>query len=84
MSPTLPELNNRILDRLNKLHPKIIDLSLSRMERILSSLGNPEKFLPPVIHIAGTNGKGSTLAFLESILRASGLKVDSYISPHFG
>ncbi len=61
------------LNRLLSLHPKIIDLSLERMERILERLGNPEENLPPVIHVAGTNGKGSTVAYLRSILEAGRL-----------
>ena len=68
--------------RLLELHPKIIDLSLERMERLLARLGNPERKLPPTIHIAGTNGKGSTLAFTRAIMEAAGLKVHTYISPH--
>ena len=72
----------RLIERLSKYHPKVIDLSLSRIERILSLLGNPEKRLPPVIHIAGTNGKGSTLAFIRAIAEAAGLNVHTYTSPH--
>ena len=68
--------------RLLELHPKIIDLSLERMWRILERLGNPQKKLPPVIHIAGTNGKGSTLAMTRAIMEAAGLKVHCYTSPH--
>ncbi len=68
--------------RLLSLHPKIIDLSLDRMHKILAKLGHPERKLPPVIHIAGTNGKGSTLAITRAILEAAGLKVHTYISPH--
>lgn len=71
-----------ILARLHQLHPKSIDLSLGRIERLLAALGHPERQLPPVVHIAGTNGKGSTLAFLEAMLRAGGWRVDRYISPH--
>ena len=74
--------SDAILMRLLSLHPKIIDLSLGRMERILAKLGHPEKKLPPVIHIAGTKGKGSTLAFIQAILEAAGLKVHAYTSPH--
>jgi len=74
--------SSSILARLHHLHPKLIDLSLGRMERLLASLGNPENLLPPVIHVAGTNGKGSTVAYLDAMLRASGRRVDSYISPH--
>ena len=75
-------LSDAILARLLSLHPKIIDLSLGRMERILKKLGNPEQRVPPVIHVAGTNGKGSTVAYLRHIMQAAGLKVHSYTSPH--
>jgi dihydrofolate synthase/folylpolyglutamate synthase len=75
-------VSDAILTRLLSLHPKIIDLSLGRMHRILARLGNPERKLPPVIHIAGTNGKGSTLAFLRAIMEAAGLRVHAYTSPH--
>src|SRR5438552_7044112 len=71
-----------IVARLTALHPKLIDLSLDRMWRILDSLGHPERRLPPVIHVAGTNGKGSTIAFLRAILEAAGLRVHVYTSPH--
>tara|TARA_Y100001960_G_C14710431_1_gene846694 strand:- start:35 stop:1339 length:1305 start_codon:yes stop_codon:yes gene_type:complete len=64
------------------LHPQRIDLSLGRIERLLAELNNPEKNLPPVVHVAGTNGKGSVIAFLESMLQASGYRVHTYISPH--
>lgn len=74
--------SDAILMRLLELHPKIIDLSLDRMWRILERLGSPEKKLPSVIHIAGTNGKGSTLAIARAILEAAGLKVHCYTSPH--
>jgi dihydrofolate synthase / folylpolyglutamate synthase len=74
--------SDAILMRLLSLHPKIIDLSLDRMHRILASLGNPQTKVPPVIHIAGTNGKGSTLAMCRAILEAAGLKVHTYTSPH--
>ncbi len=70
------------LARLALLHPRRIDLSLGRMTRLLAALGNPERNIPPVIHIAGTNGKGSTLAFLRAILEASGRSVHAYTSPH--
>ncbi|WP_420412788.1 bifunctional folylpolyglutamate synthase/dihydrofolate synthase [Roseibium sp.] len=72
----------RILDRLLALHPKEIDLSLGRMHRLLDALGSPEKRLPPVIHIAGTNGKGSVTATLRAILEASGKRCHVYTSPH--
>ncbi|HEX3859755.1 MAG TPA: folylpolyglutamate synthase/dihydrofolate synthase family protein [Pseudolabrys sp.] len=71
-----------ILARLLALHPKRIDLSLGRIQHLLAALGHPEKKLPPVIHVAGTNGKGSTVAFLRAILEASGLRVHTYTSPH--
>ena len=71
-----------IVTRLLGLHPKLIDLTLDRMWRILDSLGHPERSLPPVIHVAGTNGKGSTIAFMRAILEAAGLRVHVYTSPH--
>lgn len=64
------------------LGSKPIDLGLERMEAFLKKLGNPEKKLPPVVHVAGTNGKGSTLAFLRAMLEAAGYKVHVYTSPH--
>ena len=64
------------------LHPKLIDLSLDRMWRILARLGHPERKLPPVIHVAGTNGKGSTIAFMRAMLEAAGKRVHVYTSPH--
>jgi dihydrofolate synthase/folylpolyglutamate synthase len=75
-------MTDAILERLLTLHPKIIDLDLGRIERLLALLGHPEKALPPIVHIAGTNGKGSTLAYLRSILEAAGLAVHCYTSPH--
>lgn len=71
-----------ILARLASLHPKRIDLTLDRMWRILERLDHPERRIPPVIHVAGTNGKGSTVAFLRAILEAAGLRVHTYTSPH--
>jgi dihydrofolate synthase/folylpolyglutamate synthase len=71
-----------ILARLSALHPKRIDLSLDRMWRLLGALGDPQRLLPPVIHVAGTNGKGSTIAFMRAILEAAGLLVHVYTSPH--
>ena len=71
-----------ILTRLLALHPKRIDLSLDRVERLLVALDHPERNLPPIIHIAGTNGKGSTTAFLRAILEAAGMRVHAYTSPH--
>jgi dihydrofolate synthase / folylpolyglutamate synthase len=75
-------VSDPILERLSKLHPKAMDLSLGRIERLLVTLGNPERRLPPVIHIAGTNGKGSTVAMLRSIHQAAGRRVHTYTSPH--
>lgn len=72
----------RVVDRLQDLHPKLIDLSLSRIERLLADLGEPQRRLPPVIHVAGTNGKGSTVAFMRAILEASGYSAHVYTSPH--
>ncbi len=76
------ERSHAILERLLRLHPREIDLSLGRIEALLADLGNPESRLPPVIHIAGTNGKGSTTAFLRAMLEASGRGVHVYTSPH--
>ncbi len=64
------------------LHPKVIDLTLGRIETLLARLGNPESRLPPVIHVAGTNGKGSVIAALRAMLEAAGLRVHVYTSPH--
>ena len=71
-----------ILDRMMSLHPKVIDLTLDRVWRLLGALGNPQHTLPPVIHIAGTNGKGSTLAMIRAGLEADGRRVHAYTSPH--
>lgn len=71
-----------ILDRLMSLHPKIIDLVLDRVWRLLDALDHPEHDLPPVIHIAGTNGKGSTQAMIRAGLEAAGKSVHAYTSPH--
>ena len=71
-----------ILERLLKLHPREIDLSLARIERLMADLGHPERRLPPVIHVAGTNGKGSTTAFMRAMLEADGKRVHVYTSPH--
>ena len=81
-SPPASLQSETVLSRLQELHPKLIDLSLGRMHRILSALGNPQDRLPPVIHVAGTNGKGSTIAFLKSILEQAGQSVHVYTSPH--
>jgi dihydrofolate synthase/folylpolyglutamate synthase len=68
--------------RLLALHPKRIDLSLGRIERLLAALDHPERRLPPLIHVAGTNGKGSTIAFARAILEAAGKRVHVYTSPN--
>jgi dihydrofolate synthase/folylpolyglutamate synthase len=70
------------LDRLHNLYPKLIDLSLDRLVRLLGALGDPHLRLPPVIHVAGTNGKGSCCAFIRAIAEAAGLRVHVYTSPH--
>lgn len=70
------------IEKLLALHPKGFDLSLDRITRLLAALGNPEQRLPPVIHVAGTNGKGSATAFCRSILEAAGLSVHVHTSPH--
>ncbi len=74
--------SDEILARLMSLHPKIIDLTLDRLTRLLDALGNPERAVPPVIHIAGTNGKGSTQAMIRAGLESQGLRVHAYTSPH--
>jgi dihydrofolate synthase / folylpolyglutamate synthase len=71
-----------VLARLSRLHPKLIDLSLGRVEGLLAALGNPQDRLPPVVHVAGTNGKGSTIATLRACLEAGSYRVHAYISPH--
>ncbi|MBN8982915.1 MAG: bifunctional folylpolyglutamate synthase/dihydrofolate synthase, partial [Rhizobiales bacterium] len=76
-SPSLDEL----LTRLARLHPHRIDLTLERVAHLLAALDHPERRLPPVIHVAGTNGKGSTLAFLRATLEAAGRRVHVYTSP---
>lgn len=84
-SSLLTEFSGRsgqILERLNRLYPALIDLSLNRLKRLLSDLGHPEQQLPPTIHVAGTNGKGSTCSFLRSISEKAGWKVHVSTSPH--
>jgi dihydrofolate synthase / folylpolyglutamate synthase len=71
-----------ILERLTRLHPKAIDLSLDRIRALMRRLGDPQDGLPPVVHVAGTNGKGSTVATLRACLEASGYRVHAYTSPH--
>ena len=74
--------SDAVLERMMTLHPKIIDLTMQRVERLLAALGHPERALPPVIHIAGTNGKGSTQAMIRAGLEAGGSLVHAYTSPH--
>ena len=71
-----------ILKRLTALYPKFMDLQLDRELRLLAELGNPQAHLPPVIHVAGTNGKGSTIAYLRAFLEAAGKRVHVFTSPH--
>ncbi|MBX3519923.1 MAG: bifunctional folylpolyglutamate synthase/dihydrofolate synthase [Xanthobacteraceae bacterium] len=84
MSGTSPPESSadKVLARLGALHPKRIDLSLGRLNRLLAALGNPEQKLPPVIHVGGTNGKGSTVAFLRAMIEAAGKTTHVYTSPH--
>lgn len=77
-----PLPSDAILERMMTLHPKVIDLTLDRVHRLLALLGNPERAIPPAIHIAGTNGKGSTQAMIRAGLEAAGKKVHAYTSPH--
>jgi dihydrofolate synthase/folylpolyglutamate synthase len=76
------ESSDALIARFLALHPKSIDLSLGRIERLLEKLGHPERRLPPTLHVAGTNGKGSTIAFMRAILEAGGASVHVYTSPH--
>jgi dihydrofolate synthase / folylpolyglutamate synthase len=78
----LPSASTTLLERLKALHPQSIDLSLGRIERLLAALGHPERRLPPVVHVAGTNGKGSLIAFLRAIAEGLGRRVHVYTSPH--
>lgn len=74
--------SDALLDRMMTLHPKVIDLTLDRVHRLLGLLGNPERTIPPAIHIAGTNGKGSTQAMIRAGLEQAGHRVHAYTSPH--
>jgi dihydrofolate synthase/folylpolyglutamate synthase len=74
--------SDALLAEMKLLHPKLIDLSLGRVERLLAKLKNPEQHLPPVIHVAGTNGKGSVTAYLKAMFEAAGKRVHVYTSPH--
>lgn len=78
----LVSASTTLLESLKALHPQSIDLSLGRIERLLAALGHPEESLPPMVHVAGTNGKGSLIAFLRAIAQALGAHVHVYTSPH--
>src|SRR5690349_10972919 len=82
MTLTTIRAADREIERLMALHPKGYDLSLDRIARLLDRLGNPQFDLPPVIHIAGTNGKGSAAAFSRALLEAAGHRVHVHTSPH--
>src|SRR5262249_54708994 len=75
-------MTDAILDRLMRLHPKLIDLELERIKRLLADVGSPHLRLPPVVHVAGTNGKGSLVAYLRAMAEAAGYHVHVYTSPH--
>ncbi|MEQ8440680.1 MAG: folylpolyglutamate synthase/dihydrofolate synthase family protein [Alphaproteobacteria bacterium] len=77
-----PSGSDRVLTRLMALHPKLIDMSLDRTVDLLNRLDRPQDRLPPVVHVAGTNGKGSTIAALRAIAEAAGYRVHAYTSPH--
>ncbi|MCP1847400.1 dihydrofolate synthase/folylpolyglutamate synthase [Bradyrhizobium sp. USDA 4541] len=82
-SATSPQASfEALIARISALHPKRIDLSLDRMRGLMERLDHPERKLPPVIHVAGTNGKGSTIAYLRAILEAAGLRVHVFTSPY--
>ncbi|MFN3606128.1 MAG: bifunctional folylpolyglutamate synthase/dihydrofolate synthase, partial [Cypionkella sp.] len=74
--------SDAVLQRMMTLHPKVIDLTLGRVHRLLAALGNPETRIPPAIHIAGTNGKGSTQAMIRAGLEGAGYSAHAYTSPH--
>ncbi|HEY0213587.1 MAG TPA: Mur ligase family protein, partial [Paenirhodobacter sp.] len=78
----MTQSSDLVLEKLMSLHPKVIDLTLERVERLLAVLDHPERNLPPVIHIAGTNGKGSTQAMIRAGLESQGRAVHAYTSPH--
>ena len=75
-------MTDAILERLLRLHPRLIDLGLERTERLLETLGSPHLKLPPVVHVAGTNGKGSLVAYIRAMTEAAGYRVHVYTSPH--
>lgn len=75
-------MTDPLLERVMRLHPRSIDLELDRIERLLAALGSPERKLPPIVHVAGTNGKGSLVAYLRAMAEAAGYRVHVYTSPH--
>src|SRR6476646_5864668 len=77
-----PAMIDPLLERLTRLHPKLIDFELGRTERLLAAVGSPHLKLPPVVHVAGTNGKGSLVAYLRAMAEAAGYRVHVYTSPH--
>src|SRR3954453_16003206 len=77
-----PAMIDPLLERPTRLHPKLIDFELGRTERLLAAVGSPHKKLPPVVHVAGTNGKGSLVAYLRAMSEAAGYRVHAYTSPH--
>ncbi len=78
----MPTTLDPLLERLTRLHPKLIDLGLERTERLSAAVGSPHRKLPPVVHVAGTNGKGSLVAYLRAMAEAAGYRVHVYTSPH--
>src|SRR6202008_1379076 len=80
--PPAPVTTDIVLERLSKPHQKLIDLSPDRVGRLLDALAHPERRLPPVVHVAGTNGKGSVIAYLRAMAEAAGHRVHGYTSPH--
>src|SRR3974390_2026558 len=80
-APNAPA-SDALLNALKSLHPKLIDLSLGRIERLLDKLGGAQDRLPPVVHIAGTKGKGAVTASLKAMIEAAGKRVHVYTSPH--
>src|SRR6478609_11367150 len=75
-------MTDQILERLTRLYPRAIDLGLDRIERLLAQMGSPHEKLPPVVHVAGTNGKGSLVAYLRAMAEAAGYRAHVYTSPH--
>jgi dihydrofolate synthase/folylpolyglutamate synthase len=76
------EPSSALLERMHALYPRIIDLSLGRIERLLAALGRPQDKLPPVVHVSGTNGKGSLVAFVKAMAEGAGWRVHAFTSPH--